>query len=97
MPVIRMIHVSFPPDQADAAERNWKECCAPIMIRQPGCLTEQLLRCREVAGDYISYSAWDSDESIRAYLNSEDHQTIKRQNANIKGVQLEVKTYQTVG
>ena len=97
MPVVRMIHVTFPPDQAAEAERNWKECCAPIMIRQHGCLSEQLLRSRDTPGDYISYSVWDSDESIRAYLQSEDHQTIKRHNANIKGARVEVKNYDAVG
>jgi heme-degrading monooxygenase HmoA len=96
MPVVRIIHVTFPPDQAEA-ERTWKECCAPIMIRQHGCLSEQLLRSRDAPGDYISYSVWDSDESIRAYLQSEDHQTIKRHNANIKGARVEVKNYDAVG
>ena len=97
MPLIRIIHVTFPPDQAVEAERDWKECCAPIMIRQQGCLSEQLLRCRDVPGDYISYSVWDSDESIRTYLQSADHQTIKRHNANIRDARVEVRNYEVVG
>jgi heme-degrading monooxygenase HmoA len=97
MPVIRIIDVTFPPDQAQKAERNWTESCAPIMIRQPGCLWEELLRSVENPGEYISYSEWDSMESIRRYLASEDHQEIKRHNRNISGVKVEVKHYEVVG
>jgi hypothetical protein len=54
MPVIRIIHVTFPPDQAQKAERNWMESCAPIMIRQSGCRSEELLRSKDNPGEYIS-------------------------------------------
>jgi heme-degrading monooxygenase HmoA len=96
MPVIRVIYVTFPPDQADTAERNWKESCAPIMIRQPGCLWEEMLRCKENPGEYISYSEWDNWGSIQNYLASEDHQEIKRHNRNITGAKVEVKHYELV-
>lgn len=97
MPIIRIIHTTFPPDQAEKAERNWKESCAPIMLRQPGCLSEELLRCKETPGEYISYSEWDNDESIQKYLQSEDHQEIKRHNQNITGAKVAVKHYELVG
>ena len=97
MPTIRMIHVTFPPDQAVTAERNWREKCAPLMIKQPGCLSEELLRCRENPGEYISYSEWENEGSIQKYLASEDHQEIKRHNRNITGAQVMVKHYDLVG
>jgi heme-degrading monooxygenase HmoA len=97
MPVIRIIHVTFPPHQAQKAEHNWTESCAPLMIRQPGCLWEELLRCTENPGEYMSYSEWDNMESIQRYLASEDHQEIKRHNRNISGVKVEVKHYEVVG
>jgi heme-degrading monooxygenase HmoA len=97
MPIIRMIHTTFPPDQGAKAERNWKEKCAPLMIKQPGCLSEELLRCREKPGEYISYSEWENEESIQKYLQSEDHQEIKRHNRNITGAQVVVKHYDLVG
>lgn len=97
MPIVRIIYVTFPVEQAVKAEQNWAESCAPIMIRQPGCLREELLRCREHPGEYISYSEWDSNENIQKYLTSEDHQEIKRHNANIKGARVEVKHYELVG
>ena len=50
------------------------------MIRQPGCLSEKMLRCETAPGEYISYSEWEDDESIQKYLASEDHQEIKRHN-----------------
>ena len=96
MPIVRVIHVTFPPDQAVKAEENWKESCAPIMIRQPGCRSEELHRCKENPGDYISYSEWDDEESIQRYLQSEDHQEIKRHNRNIEGVKVEVRHYEFV-
>jgi heme-degrading monooxygenase HmoA len=97
MPVIRIIHVTFPPDQAEKAERNWKQHCAPIMIRQAGCLREELLRCKDAPGEYLSYSEWSSEESIQAYLRSEDHEEIKRHNRNIEGARVAVKHYDLVG
>ena len=96
MPVIRIIHVTFPPDQAQKAERNWMESCAPIMIRQSGCRSEELLRSKDNPGEYISYSEWDSEDSIKAYLASEAHQEIKRHNSNITGARVEVKHYERI-
>ncbi len=96
MSVIRMIHVTFPPEGAQQAERNWKEKCAPLMIKQPGCLSEQLLRCSDHPGEYISYSEWDGEDSINTYLQSADHQEIKRHNRNITGVTVVVKHYDQV-
>ena len=96
MSVIRLIFTTVPPEAAPQAERNWKEKCATLMIRQPGCLSEQLLRCKNSPGEFISYSEWDSEESIQKYLQSEDHKDIKRHNTNIKGVKVEVKHYELV-
>ena len=96
MSVIRMIHTTVPPELAQQAERNWKEKCAPLMIKQPGCLSEQLLRCTDHPGEYISYSEWDGEDSIKRYLQSADHQEIKRHNRNIPGVTVVVKHYELV-
>lgn len=97
MPIIRMVYTKVPAEAADEAERNWKETCGPLMIRQKGCLSEELLRCNDHPGEYISYSEWDGEESIRTYLRSEDHQEIKRHNAGIRGATVVVKTYELVG
>jgi heme-degrading monooxygenase HmoA len=96
MSIIRMIHTTFPAAMSAQAERNWKEKCAPLMIQQHGCLSERLLRCGDVAGEYISYSEWDSEESIRTYLRSEAHREIKRLNTNIQGAHVVVKMYEEV-
>ena len=94
--IVRIVYASFPPDQAEKARQNWKEKCAPLMIRQSGCASEELLRCTDSPGEFISYSEWDSMESIQKYLESEDHQEIKRQNRNITGAQVVVKHYELV-
>jgi hypothetical protein len=36
MSVVRMIYVKVNPSATAAAERVWKEDCAPLMIKQPG-------------------------------------------------------------
>ena len=41
--ITRMILVSVPKERAAEAERLWKQECAPLMIKQPGCLSEQFL------------------------------------------------------
>jgi heme-degrading monooxygenase HmoA len=96
MSIIRLIITTVPPEYGDRAERNWKEFCAPIMIRQPGCLSEKMLRCETAPGEYISYSEWEDGASIERYLSSEDHQEIKRHNRNIPGAEVTVKRYQLV-
>jgi quinol monooxygenase YgiN len=78
MTIVRIIYASFPPDQAEKARANWKEKCAPLMIRQPGCMSEELLRCTDRPGEFIPYAEWDSMDHIQQYLQSEGHQEIKR-------------------
>jgi heme-degrading monooxygenase HmoA len=68
----------------------------PLMIKQPGCLLERMLRTKNNPGEYISYAERGNEESIRAYLKSEDHQEIKRHNANIIGAKVLVKEFEVV-
>ena len=56
--ITRIILVSVPKERAAEAERMWKQECAPLMIKQPGCLSEQFLRGRENPGEFISVSTW---------------------------------------
>ena len=96
MPIVRMIVTTVPANLGSQAERNWREKCAPLMVKQPGCLLERMLRSKDNPGEYISYAEWDSEESIRAYLSSADHQEIKRYNTNIPGAKVVVKQYEIV-
>lgn len=96
MSVVRIIFVSFPPEYAASAEVNWHEECSPVMRRQQGCRSEQLLRCKDSPGEYISYSEWDNEESVKNYLNGEDHKEIKQHNRNIPGAQVVIKLYERV-
>lgn len=96
MPIVRMIFTTVPPGLGSQAERNWREKCAPLMVKQRGCLLERLLRSKDNPGEYVSYAEWDSEESIRAYLKSADHQEIKRHNTNIPGASVVVKQYDIV-
>lgn len=96
MTVVRLIHVNVDPSQAPEAERIWKEDCAPLMIRQKGCRAEQLLKCEDAPGEYISYSEWDSQADIDAYRGSEDHKQIQSHSRRLQGAQATVKRYQVV-
>ena len=78
MAVVRLIFVTVKAQDAAAAEKVWKQDCAPLMIKQKGCLSEELLKSTETPGEYISYAEWDSQASIDRYLGSADHQTIKQ-------------------
>ncbi len=98
MPTIsRHIIVKGSPDRASEIERLWKEDCAPLMIKRPGCLREELLHCREEPGEYISISEWESQQAIDAYLASEEHQQIKAHTRGLTGMAATVKTYDLVG
>ncbi len=97
MAVVRLIHVNVDPSQIAAAERIWKEDCAPLMIQQKGCLSEQLLKCEDEPGEYISYSVWESQADIDAYRESEGHQQIQSHSRQLQGAKAIVKRYQVVG
>jgi quinol monooxygenase YgiN len=97
MAVVRLIFVTVKAEDASAAERVWKEDCAPLMIKQQGCLSEELLRSTEVPGEFISYAVWENQASIDRYLRSADHQLIKQ---HARGLKIEqapvVKCYELV-
>jgi heme-degrading monooxygenase HmoA len=84
MAIVRLIFVTVDPQDGAAAERLWKEECAPLMIKQRGCLSEELMKSVDTPGEYISYSVWESQESIDRYRESEAHQEIKQHGARLK-------------
>jgi len=95
--IVRMIHVHVPEEEREIAHQMWKEHCAPLMISSPGCLSEELVACREEPGEMISISTWESDDEISAYRDSEAHHDIQmRTRELLKGAQAVVKTYEAV-
>jgi quinol monooxygenase YgiN len=78
MPIVRLIFVRVVPEEAKNAEQIWKESWAPLMIiKQPGCLSEKLLRSSDDPGEFISYSEWKDQQSIDAYRVSEAVRKLK--------------------
>jgi quinol monooxygenase YgiN len=96
MPIIRLIFVRVVPEEAKNAEQIWKESCAPLMIQQPGCLSEKLLRSTDDPGEFISYSEWKDQQSIDAYRVSEAHEEIKKHARHLHGDRPSVKRYEVV-
>jgi heme-degrading monooxygenase HmoA len=98
MPIARLIYVKVPEDKTQEAERVWKEECAPMMIKSAGCLSEEMLRCVDSPGEYISYSEWEDQASIDRYLDSEEHEEIRRHTRGLQsGERPVVKRYEVVG
>lgn len=96
--ITRMILVNVPKERAAEAERLWKEECAPLMIKQPGCLSEQFLRGRENTGEFISLSTWENQAAIDKYRSSEAHKAVQQHTRGLMNVaKVEVKTYDVVG
>jgi heme-degrading monooxygenase HmoA len=96
--ITRMILVNVPKERAAEAERLWKEKCAPLMIKQPGCLSEQFLRGRENTGEFISLSTWENQAAIDKYRASEEHKAVQQHTRGLMNVaKVEVKTYDVVG
>jgi quinol monooxygenase YgiN len=80
------------------AERIWKNKCAPLMIQQPGCLSEELLKCIDAPGEYILYSAWENQAAIDRYTASPDHEEIRRHTRGLQGGNRPVvKRYEMAG
>src|SRR5688572_21140453 len=96
MPIVRLIYVTVTPDDSENAEKLWKQHCAPLMIQQPGCMSEELLKCTDAPGEYISYAEWDSQDAIETYLQSEAHEEIKRHARSIHHGAVAVKRYEIV-
>jgi heme-degrading monooxygenase HmoA len=97
MAIARMIYVTVKADQAAEAERTWKEHCAPLMIREPGCLSEKLLVCTDNPGELISYSEWEDEESIERYRRGQTHEEIKKHARHLAGGRPVVKRYALAG
>jgi heme-degrading monooxygenase HmoA len=95
MSIVRLIHIKIDPSEMDSAMRVWKTECAPLMIRQQGCISEKLLRCRE-AHELISYSEWASESDIDLYRASGAHREIVKHARALKGAKAEVKLYDLV-
>ena len=94
MPIVRLIYVTVKNDQIKQAIDLWKNHCAPLMIKQPGCLSEKLLECVDAPGEFISYSEWDSQDNIDKYRKSEAHAEIQKHARGLQGGQASVKRYE---
>jgi len=95
MSIIRLIHITLDPSEAEQAVRVWKTECAPLMIQQKGCISEKLLRCKD-AHEFISYSEWNAEADIAAYMASDAHKEIVRHARALKGSKAVVKVYELV-
>lgn len=94
MALVRLIYVTVKPGQEKQAVELWKNHCAPLMIKQPGCLSEKLLECVDASGEFISYSEWDSQASIDKYRASQAHAEIQAHARGLQGGQATVKRYE---
>lgn len=96
--ITRMICVTVPRDKVAEAERIWKEECAPLMIKSPGCKSEEFLRSRENPGEMISLSTWENQAAIDKYRQSEEHRKIQQHTRSLVGVaKVDVKSYEVAG
>ena len=96
--ITRMIFVTVPKDKVAEAERMWKQECAPLMIKSPGCKSEEFLRNRDNPGEMISLSTWESQAAIDKYRESEAHKKIQQHTRSLMGVaQVDVKSYEVAG
>jgi quinol monooxygenase YgiN len=96
MNVVRLIIVKVDPAQAQNAMNIWKQYCAPLMIKEPGCVSEKLLSCTDEPGEFISYSEWQDEQSIEKYRTGKAHDEIKRHSDSLKSGRPVVKTYKVV-
>jgi heme-degrading monooxygenase HmoA len=96
--ITRMIFVTVPTEKAGEAEKMWKQQCAPLMIKSPGCVSEEFLRGRENPGEFISLSSWESQQAIDKYRASDAHKEIQKHTRGLMSVsKVQVKTYEVIG
>jgi heme-degrading monooxygenase HmoA len=94
MSIVRLIYVEVKPDQVKEAISLWKNHCAPLMIKQGGCLSEKLLECVDSPGEFISYSEWDTQANIDKYRTSQTHAEIQKHARSVQGAKTTVKRYE---
>ena len=94
MSIVRLIYVTVKPNQVNDAVNLWKNHCAPLMIKQPGCLSEKLLECVDAPGEFISYSEWDNQPNIDKYRASDAHSEIQKHARGLQGGSATVKRYE---
>ena len=96
--ITRMIIVTVPAEKAADAERLWKAECAPLMIKQPGCRSEEFLRSRDNKGEMISLQQWENQKAIDDYRASPAHEQILKHTRGLMGVsKVEAKNYEVIG
>jgi heme-degrading monooxygenase HmoA len=92
-----MILVNVPAERRAEAEKLWKQDCGPLMIKQPGCVSERFLRGRENPGEFVSLSTWENQEAIDRYRSSDAHKQIQQHTRALMNVaKVDVKTYELV-
>ncbi len=96
MSIIRLIHVTYATEKADKAANYWKQKIGGLIAQQPGCLSEQLLRCHDVPNEFVSMSEWDSEDSIRTYLASPAYHEARNHHRLMGGGDVAVRMYERV-
>ncbi|HSR55158.1 MAG TPA: antibiotic biosynthesis monooxygenase family protein [Alphaproteobacteria bacterium] len=94
MTVARVILINVPEEKRKEAERVWKTECAPLMVRQQGCLSEKFMKSIDRPELYISYSEWDSMDSINKYREGADHKIIQSETRGLQGARAVVWSYE---
>ena len=94
--ILRFIIVKTTPDRAAEVERMWNKECGPLMRKRPGCLREELLRCIEEPGEYISVAEWQNQKAIDDYRASPECQEIKQHTRGAAGMAATIKTYEVL-
>ena len=68
--VVRLTYLSFLPGKAEEVKRIYTKEMVSVVRRQPGNLECKLLEPVDKADDYISLTAWESQEKADAYHSS---------------------------
>ncbi len=90
--------VTVPKEKVSEAEQIWKQHCAPIMIQQPGYISEQFLRNLDNSGELISVQTWQDQKAIDQYRAGFGHQDVIKHTRELMGVsKVEVKNYEVSG
>lgn len=55
------------------------------MIKQSGCLAEELLRCIDSVGKYTCHSKWDTQDSMDRFRESAVREEIRNRSCGLQG------------
>ncbi|MDE3212778.1 MAG: antibiotic biosynthesis monooxygenase [Bacteroidota bacterium] len=91
--VVRLTRFKIPPDRIKDAKKIYKKEIVPEVRVQKGNLNVMLLEPTDDSHDYISFTAWESEEDATNYETSGKFKELAEKINGLLSGKIKLKTY----